>query len=176
VGVEFITMTFRRNMKIEEYTTIIQHAFFYLFAEYGFQVMYRKVYGPAADWYRVGLESQTHPARFLFERERGAGVIFLGPLSAPFDEVSDSQWILLMNLLGYILKKEWDWSFAEQSFETERPSIVLSFCADQLYPVYAQILDMVKSQDAIARWRPAYEQYLEQKIQRLYGSSRSGGN
>jgi len=147
-------------MHLEEYVALIQRYFFYLFDDYGFRIVYKEEYRKGHGWFRVGIESDK--VRILFVREGGGGVLFLGTLSAPFGNEDAPQWANMLHLLSFVLQETVDWRFADGVPSTERPAVILSFYAEKLYPVCAQMLSMFASQDAIASWWSAYERYLDE--------------
>lgn len=161
-------------MTLEEYTTLIQKKFAYLFKDYGFQIVHKEKYRPGYDWFRVGLESKS--IRVLFEREQGGGTVFLGSTTSSFSHESNLQWVNLSSILIYLLKEKWDWSFSEEIPYKERPSAILSFYAEKLQPMCEQVLKMFKSQEAIEKWKPDYEKYLNDRFQLLYGSKKHHKN
>lgn len=161
-------------MNLEEYILLFQQEFSYLFDDYGFQIVHKEEYRAGYGWFRIGF--QTNVNRILFVRERGGGVQLLGPLTAPFEDETNRQWINMMSLLVYVMGTEWDWGFLSKLPYLEQPRASLSFNAKKLQPQCSEIFRMFESQDTVRKWKPSYEKYLEEKFQRLYGSKGSDKN
>ena len=149
-------------MTIEEYVILIQKKFSYLFNDYGFDIVYKDEYRSGYGWFRIGLESKS--TRILFEREQGGGTVFLGSTTSTFNHDTNLQWVNMASILTYLLKEEWDWSFADRFSYKERPSVVLSFYSEKLQPMCEQIFKMFESQESIAKWKPEYEKYLNERF------------
>jgi len=146
-------------MNIKEYTKIIKKEFSFLFKKYGFKIVHSEEFRSGYGWFHIGLESKA--CRILFAREQGGGNIFIGNLDAPFNDDNDERWVHLLNLLSYILNKKWAWTFLDKLSPNERIVAWLSFNSRELEPICGQILEMFSSEEAIATWRPSYDQYID---------------
>ena len=149
-------------MNIDEYSQLIKGEFLYLFEDYGFNLVYIREIQNCFNVFRIGLQSDV--CRILFVREQGAGVSFLGTLSAPFENEMNEQWVSLMGLLSYILKTEYDWSFLNAIPKSQRIQSSLSFSSKQFRPYCHQLIEMFNSKESVAKWKPAYKQYVKSKI------------
>lgn len=152
-------------MTFEEYIKLIMKEYSYLFSRYKFKVVHREEYRPG--YFSVGLESDV--CRILFAGEQGGGVMYLGTLDAPFRYEDDPKWVLALNLLSYLLKKEWDWSFLKGKSSSEQIVAWESFMAKEFEPVSARILDMFRSPETVAQWRPTYDEYEEERTRQQRG-------
>ena len=149
-------------MNIDEYSQLIKDEFFYLFEEYGFKLVYIREHQNRFTVFRIGLQSNA--CKILFVREQGAGVPFMGPLSAPFENEVDEQWVSLIGLLSYILRIDFDWSFLNTTPQSKRIQASLSFSSKQFKPHCRQMIEMFSSQENVAKWRPVYKLYIKEKI------------
>ncbi len=153
-------------MTLEEYVKLIMKEYSYLFSRYRFKVVHKEEYRPG--YFSIGLESDV--CRILFAGEQGGGVMYLGTIDAPFRYEDHPKWVLVLNLLSYLLQKEWDWSFLKEKSPSERTAAWESFMAKEFEPVSAQILDMFRSPEVVAHWRPVYEEYEEGRAQQQRSS------
>ena len=151
-------------MNIDEYAKLIKEKFNYLFEKYGFSDVYIREIQNHHKVFRIGLQSDV--CKILFVREQGAGVAFLGTSSAPFEDEMNEEWISLISLLGYILKKEFDWTFLNTLSRSQQIEASLSFSSSQFRPYCKQITEMFSSRENIAKWKPAYKQYIKEKVRR----------
>ena len=147
-------------MTIKEYLILIKKTFPYLFKKYEFKVVYSEEYRPGYGWFKIGLESKT--CRILFVREQGGGIMFLGPIDAPFNNEDDDRWVVALTLLAYLLKKKWDWRFLDKLHPKDSAFAWLSYNARELEPFCGQVLEMFRSSEIIAEWKPAYKKYLRE--------------
>ncbi|WKZ35536.1 MAG: hypothetical protein QY332_18150 [Anaerolineales bacterium] len=154
-------------MSIQEYLLKIKEKFPYLFDVYGFRIAYTKEF--RFDHYSIGLESDM--LRLLFEQERGGWGIFVGKLDASFDHKKNN-WVNIYSLLPYLLKREVDWSTLSKYPYLEQVDVMLSLTARELAPLFSQIVEMFRSPDTIAQWKPAYDQYVKDKIENRIGKKR----
>ena len=88
----------------------------------------------------------------------------MGPLSAPFENEVDEQWVSLIGLLSYILRIDFDWSFLNTTPQRKRIQASLSFSSKQFKPHCRQMIEMFSSQENVAKWRPVYKLYIKEKI------------
>lgn len=149
------------DIDIKTYVDLVEKHFSFL-KNCGFRIVYQNEYRPGYGWFRIGMESAS--ARILFVRERGAGVLFIGPLFAPFHDEENPLWINIVQLLSFILKEKINWSLAENMKEGERVEAVFSFYAEKLRPVCNQVLSMFATQEAITSWYPLFEQWRKTSI------------
>jgi hypothetical protein len=151
-------------MNIDEYAQLIKKNFYYLFEEYGFSNVYICEIHNRHKVFRVGIQSEI--CKILFVREQGAGVSFLGTSNAPFENEMNENWISLISLLGYILKKEFDWTFLNTLSRSQQIEASLSFSSSQFKPHTKQMIEMFSSQENVAKWKSAYKQYIKEKVRR----------
>jgi hypothetical protein len=150
-------------MTIEEYLMVINAKFPYLFKDHGFRVIYTKEFRP--DHNVIGVGSASF--RILFEQERGGFSVFVGTSDASFDE-KKTDWVNLHSLIIYLLKREIDWSPLDKAPYPEQMDIMFSITAKELASLYKQVAEMFRSRHEMAQWKPAYDQYLRERIrQRL---------
>ena len=151
-------------MNINEYSQLIKGEFSYLFDEYGFKLVFISENHDHFSVFRVGLQSDI--CRILFVREQGAGVSFLGTPNAPFENEMNEQWVSLIGLLGYFLNKDFDWTFLNTIPQSRRIQSSLSFSSKQFRPHCKQMIEMFTSQEIMASWKPAYKQYIKDRVHR----------
>jgi len=151
-------------MNIDEYSHLIKNEFSYLFEEYGFRVVYIREIQKRVSVFRIGLQSDV--CKILFVREQGAGVSFLGTPNAPFDDEMNGQWVTLIGVLSYILKQDFDWDFLNTVPHNHRIQSSLAFSAKQFRPECGQLIKKFRSQEIMAEWKPAYKQYIKEKLRR----------
>ncbi len=155
-------------MLVGEYIQTAKDEFPYLFDEYGFKVVYTEE-GEGRDRGRdaFGLESDIYKMRIFFSRHGGGDVIFFGPLNALFFD-EHFEWIMLVNLLCYLNRQPIDWSELERA----RKKDPLGKEADRVYfrlqsrllkPHCPRILEMFSSPEAIAAWKPQYEEAIHKE-------------
>jgi len=145
-------------MLVEEYIQIIEEEFSYLFTRYGFSVTYSEQVKRYR--YRAGIESKI--CKMLFVREQGAGLIYLGPLSAPFLNEYSNQWIEIANLLMYLTHQRINWDMVNDYEGEARIRPIMKLIADKLEPFCNKVFEMFSSNEMIATWKPKYEQYIDQ--------------
>ena len=151
-------------MEIDEYSHLIKNEFSYLFEEYGFDFVYIRENQNRFSVFRIGLQSDI--CKILFVREQGAGISFLGTPIAPFDDEMNGQWVTLIGLLSYILKQDFDWEFLNTVPQNQRIQSSLAFSAKQFRPKCKQMTEMFRSQKIMEKWKPAYKQYIKEKLRR----------
>jgi hypothetical protein len=149
----------KEHFSIDEYSRLIQERFPYLFKEYGFRISYSKEYRLGYGWFRIGLESKK--CRILFAREQGGGIMFLGAADAPFNNEDDTRWVPMLNLLAYLLNKQWDWRFLDGLPQDERVTTWLAFNAKELEPMCEQVIEMFRSTEVVAEWKPKYDEFIQ---------------
>ena len=149
-------------MNIDEYSQLIKDNFNYLFEEYGFNVVYIHEPRSRHKVFRVGLQAEF--CKILFVREQGAGVSFLGTSNAPFNNEMNENWVSLIGLLGYILRKDFDWTFLNTIPHRQRIESSLLFSSNQFRPYCGEMIEMFSSQENMAKWKPAYKQYIKEKV------------
>jgi hypothetical protein len=147
-------------MTVQEYLMVINEKFPYLFKDYGFKVIYTNEFRP--DHNVIGIESELF--RILFEQERGGFTIFVGMSDASFDD-KKAGWVNLHSLMIYLLKREIDWSPLDKAPYSEQMDIMFSITAKEFAALYQQIAEMFRSHHVTAQWKPAYDQYLRERIQ-----------
>lgn len=150
------------DMSIQEFISMIEQKFPYLFDEHGFRVIYTKEF--RSDHSSVGLESSQF--RMLFQQERGGFGIFVGTLDAPFDDEMNG-WVNIYSLMTYLLKREIDWSILDRSPYSEQADIMFSITAREFAPLCKQIAQMFASSDVVAQWKPVYDRYVNEEVKKL---------
>ncbi len=155
-------------MPLEKYLQTAKEEFPYLFEEYGFKVVFKEE-GEGRDWGRdaFGLESNIYKMRIFFSQQGGGNLIFFGPLSALFFN-EHFEWVEIANLLWYLNRQRIDWSELEQAIKKDprgkdwdRVSFRLQ--SRLLKPHCPRILEMFSSPEAIAAWKPHYEEFIDKE-------------
>jgi hypothetical protein len=146
------------SMFVEDYVKIIEEEFSYLFDRYGFKVVYSEQKNN--NKYRAGIESKI--CKILFVREQGAGVIYLGPPTAPFLNEFGNSWIEIANLIMYLTQEKIDWNKVDKYKGENRIRPIMKLLANIFEPHCPKALEMFSSNEMIARWRPMYKQYIRQ--------------
>ena len=160
-------------MLVEEYIQIAKEEFPYLFDEYGFRIVYT-YQGEGRDLgrYDFGIDSDIYKMRIRFSREQGGGVIDFGPLSASFYHKRilpkefggpPYEWVALENLLWYLNRRRIDWSELEGYQDEDRIRPVFRLSSRLLKPHCPRVLEMFSSAEAIAAWKPQYEEFIDQE-------------
>ncbi len=162
-------------MDIDAYIQLIKDLFPFLFSDYGFVISYKLAYRPDQDWYAVGLESAAN--RVLFVREQGGGSMAIGHCASPFgnNPTIGGQWFQAMSLLGFLLQKEWDWSFLKDLPLKDLPRSSMAFSAKEMRPYFGKMLEMVRSPEAISKWKPEFDRYLEESVKKRFPNYKQQG-
>jgi hypothetical protein len=150
-------------MLVEEYIQIAKEAFPYLFDEYGFKLVY-SYQGEGRDLgrYAFGIESAIYRMRILFSRQQGAGMIYFGQLTAPFANEYSYLWIVNDgNLLMYLNRQRVDWSELDPYTDEDHIRPGFQLISRLFKPHCPGVLEMFSSEEAIATWKPQYEQYID---------------
>jgi hypothetical protein len=151
------------NMGIVEYSQLIRDVFSFLFEDFGFSIVYSKEQKSRFKILRAGLQSDM--CKILFVREQGAGVIFLGTPTAPFENEMNEQWVSSIGLLSYLLKKDIDWNFLNTIPHHKRVKASLEFSAQMIQTHFESLIGMVSSIEKMEKWKPDYQQYVREKRQ-----------
>lgn len=148
-------------MSVEEYIQIAKDIFPYLFERYQFKVVYL-YQGQERDIgrYAFGMESDVFNMKILFSRQRGAGGIYFGPSSAPFANEDSNLWINEGNLLWYLQGQKVDWSELDKYKEEDRIRPAFQLISKILVQHCPQIFHMFSSVEAIAAWKPKYDEFI----------------
>ncbi len=156
-------------MLVEEYIQIAKDEFPYLFDVSGFKILHTyQGEGRDRGRYAFGIESDMYKMRILFSRQQGGGLINFGPLSASFyaeypypKEFSYTyEWVEISNLLWYLNRQHMDWSEVERYQEEDRIRPSFQLTSRLLKPHFPGALEMFSSAEAIAAWKPQYEEFI----------------
>lgn len=146
-------------MLVDEYIHIIKDEFPYLFSKYAFKIVHSEQ--ERRYRYNAGIESEIYKVRMLFSRQQGAGVFYLGPLSAPFANEYSYQWITMANLLMYLSHKRINWDVVSKYKDEDSIRPVMQLLSEKFEVFCPKVLDMFSSAEVIAVWKPSYEQYID---------------
>jgi hypothetical protein len=148
-------------MTIQEYLSLIEKKFHYLFSDFGFKLSYAKEFRSGNN--SIGLESENF--RIFFQQERGGFSIWIGTLNSSFDNENDG-WISIYNLMVFLLNREIDWKILEKSPYQERVDNMFTITANEFAPLCKQVVEMFKSPENVAQWKPDYDQFIKNIVNR----------
>ncbi len=151
-------------MLLEESVMLIKKFFSFLFEKHNFHAVFVKEFRP--DHYSIGLEANN--CKILFYRELSGWNMFIGGSTAKFEN-EIGEWVLFENLMFYLIKKEIDRSYLAGKLYDERVIASLRDTAKEFEPLSKQIIEMFRSPQVVAQWRPEYDKLIHEETQRRYG-------
>jgi hypothetical protein len=158
-------------MNTNELLKIIQEAYKFLFTKYKFRIAFKSERQHPFQ-IRVGLESDFQRIKLLFIHEWGTS-LFIGTLDKSFTD--EDEWFNCERLVDFILKRPLRWP----PLKLNKPYFTylvedITHNGQEFASLIDQIISMFIDESAIEQWRPNFENYVRQEIQRKYKPSKLG--